>query len=70
MVWLTTTVSCWTLVVVFEAAEAIDSDRLKENQVACGVEIGMGRMTTEDARKPLSLVTSPVPLGPITTYLS
>ena len=27
-----------------------------------GVEIGMGLMTAEDARKPFSLATSPVPL--------
>ena len=67
--WLTATVSFQTLVAVFEDAETIGSDRLKESQVACGVEIGMGRMTAEDARKALSLATSPVPLETATAAL-
>ena len=60
--WLTATVLFRTLVAVFEDAETIGSDRLQESQIARRADIGMHRMAAEDARKALSLATSPVPL--------
>lgn len=50
------------MAVALEDAETIGSDRLQESQVARRVDIGMRRMSAEDARKPPSLATPPVPL--------